>query len=186
VGRLDLVPDRDPGAGVPPAAVPRLAGVENPGHSRVGSVLFGLLIVLVLAAFASMVVRRHPPLRLYDVDRLINRTMVYGLLTALLAGVYAGLVLLGGQLSGRLGTGTPSWVVAAATLAAASLFQPARRIQQAVDRRFDRRRFDAARTVEAFSGRLREELDLDALSRELLAVVEQTVQPTRASLWLRS
>jgi hypothetical protein len=217
-----------------------LAGVENPEHTRVGTVLLGLLVVLVLAAFASMVVRfRHSrgderqqlkwitfaaallplsfldgllpdPLsnlffaavvaclpvgagvailryRLYDVDRLINRTVVYGLLTGLLAGVYAALVLLGGQLSGHLGTRTPSWVVAAATLAAASLFQPARRrIQQAVDRRFDRRRFDAARTVEAFSGRLREELDLDALSRELLAVVERTVQPTRASLWLRS
>jgi hypothetical protein len=216
-----------------------LAGVENPEHSRVGSVLFGLLVVLVLAAFASMVVRFRrsrgderqqlkwitfaaallpltfldsllpDPLsnlffaavvaclpvgagvailryRLYDIDRLINRTLVYGLLTTLLAGVYAALVLLGGQLSGRLGTGTPSWLVAVATLAAASLFQPARRrIQQAVDRRFDRRRFDAARTVEAFSGRLREELDLDALSRELLAVVERTVQPTRASLWLR-
>jgi hypothetical protein len=124
--------------------------------------------------------------RLYEIDRLINRTLVYGLLSALLAGIYAALVLVGGLLSGGLGGQPPSWAVAGATLAVAALFQPARRrIQQVVDRRFDRRRYDAVRTVDAFSGRLREELDLDALAAELLAVVEQTVQPTRASLWLR-
>jgi hypothetical protein len=139
---------------------------------------FGALYVGV-----GMAVLRY---RLYDIDRLINRTLVYGLLTALLAGVYASAVLVLGQLFGGVGTDPPSWAVAGATLAVAALFQPARRrIQQAVDRRFNRRKYDAAKTVEAFSGRLRQEIDLDTLLAELLAVVDQTVQPTAVSLWLR-
>jgi hypothetical protein len=123
--------------------------------------------------------------RLYDIDRIINRTLVYGLLTVLLGTVYAGAVLLLGQLFGGIGTGPPSWVVAGATLAVAALFQPARRrIQQAVDRRFNRRRYDAAKTIEAFSARLRDQVDLDTLTAELLAVVDHTVEPTTVSLWL--
>jgi hypothetical protein len=140
-------------------------------------------VVAFLPVAAGIAILRY---RLYEIDRLINRTLVYGLVTVLLAGVYAGLVLALGELSGGLADGTPSWVVAGATLAVATLFQPARRrVQQAVDRRFNRRRYDAARTVDAFSGRLRQELDLDTLSAELLAVVDQTVQPTTAALWLR-
>jgi hypothetical protein len=124
--------------------------------------------------------------RLYDIDRLINRTLVYGLLTILLGAIYAGLVLALGQLFGGIGTVTPSWAVAGATLAVAALFQPARRrIQTVVDRRFNRRKYNAAKTVEAFSLRLRDEVDLDALSAELLAVADQTMQPTTATLWLR-
>jgi hypothetical protein len=124
--------------------------------------------------------------RLYDIDRLINRTLVYGLLTVLLAGVYAGAVLVLGQLFGGLRAEPPSWVVAGATLAVAALFQPARRrIQAVVDRRFNRRKYDAAQTIQAFSTRLRDQVDLDTLSRELLAVVDQTMQPTRVSFWLR-
>jgi hypothetical protein len=120
--------------------------------------------------------------RLYDLDRIISRTLAYGLLTVLLGLGYAALVLGLGQLLGR---DTPL-VVAAATLAVAVAFQPARRrVQQQVDRRFNRRRYDAARTIQAFSARLRDEVDLDTLTAELLAVVEQTMQPTRASLWLR-
>jgi hypothetical protein len=124
--------------------------------------------------------------RLYDIDRLINRTLVYGSLTAILGLGYAGIVLLLGQVFGGVGGNPPSWVVAGATLTVAALFQPARRrIQAVVDRRFNRRKFDAAKTVEAFSVRLRDEVDLDALTAELLVVVNQTIQPTRASLWLR-
>jgi hypothetical protein len=133
-------------------------------------------------AVAVAILRYH----LYDIDLLINRTLVYGLLTMLLGGLYAAMVLTLGQLAGRVGADPPSWAVAGATLAVAALFQPARRrIQAVVDRRFNRRRYDAAKTVEAFSTRLREEIDLDTLSAELLAVVDQTTQPTQASLWLR-
>jgi hypothetical protein len=120
--------------------------------------------------------------RLYDLDRIISRTLAYGLLTVLLGGGYAVVVLGLGQLLGR----DSSLVVAGATLAVAAVFQPARRrIQQAVDRRFNRRRLDAARVIQAFSTRLRDQVDLDGLTAELQAVVEQTMQPARASLWLR-
>jgi hypothetical protein len=125
--------------------------------------------------------------RLYDIDRLINRTLVYALLTALLGGVYAGAVLVLGQVFGGVSSNPPSWAVAGATLTVTGLFQPARRnIQQRVDRRFNRRKYNAATTIEAFSARLREQVDLDTLSVELLAVVDQTMQPAAASLWLRS
>ena len=147
-----------------------------------GNLLFTLGITFPPVA-AGIAILRY---RLYEIDRLINRTLVYGLLTALLAGVYAGLVLILGRLFGELGGRPPSWAVAGATLAVAALFQPARRrIQAGVDRRFNRRRYDAARTVEAFSAHLRDQVDLATLSAELLAVVDQTVQPTRTSLWLR-
>ena len=134
---------------------------------------------LPLVAGLMVAVLRY---RLFDLDRVVSRTVAYGLLTVLLGGGYAMVVLGVGRLLGR-GSST---VVAAATLAVAALFQPARRrVQDLVDRRFNRRRYDAARTIEAFSGRLRQETDLDTLAAELLAVVEQTMQPTRVALWLR-
>jgi hypothetical protein len=134
---------------------------------------------LPLLAGLTVAVLRY---RLFDVDRIISRTLAYGLLTMLLGGGYAVVVLGLGQLLGH----DSSLVVAAATLAVAALFQPARRrVQALVDRRFNRRHYDTAQTVEAFSARLREEIDLDTLSTELLAVVDQAMQPTAASLWLR-
>jgi hypothetical protein len=120
--------------------------------------------------------------RLFDLDRIISRTLAYGVLTVLLGLGYAVVVLGLGQLLPQGST----LVVAGATLAVAGVFQPARRrVQTQVDRRFNRRRYDAARTIQAFSARLRQEVDLDALTVELLTVVDQTMQPTQASIWLR-
>jgi hypothetical protein len=123
--------------------------------------------------------------RLYEIDRLINRTLVYGLLTAVLGLCYAAGSLLFVLVAGA-GADPPSWLVAAATLAAAAVFRPARRrVQAVVDRRFNRRRYHAAKTIEAFSARLRDQVDLDTLSAELVMVADQTMEPTVLSLWLR-
>ena len=120
--------------------------------------------------------------RLYDIDRIVSRTLAYVLLTVLLGLGYAAVVL---GLSRLLGQNS-SLVVAAATLAVAAAFQPLRRrVQTVVDRRFNRRRYDATRTVEHFATRLRDQLDLHALHGELLTVVDHTMQPAHASLWLR-
>jgi hypothetical protein len=140
-------------------------------------------VVVGLPAAVGLAILRY---RLYDIDRLINRALVYATLTAVLGLGYAGAVLALGQLFGGVGERTPSWAVAGATLAVAALFQPARRrIQQAVDRRFNRRKYNTAKTIEAYSTRLRDQIDLDTLSSELLAVVDQTMEPTQASFWLR-
>src|SRR5215218_1849361 len=137
------------------------------------------LCVMVLPLANGAAILRY---RLYDLDRIITRTLAYGLLTVLFGAGYAAVVLGLGQLLGR----DSSLVVAAATLAVAAVFQPARRrVQALVDRRFNRRRHDAAHTIAAFSARLRDQVDLTTLTGELLAVVDQTMQPTRASLWLR-
>jgi hypothetical protein len=123
--------------------------------------------------------------RLYEIDRLVNRTLVYGVLTVLLGVLYVVGVFGLGTLLNPAG-GESALAVAASTLAVAALFQPARRrIQASVDRRFNRRRHDAAQRIEAFGAHLRDQVDLDTLSAELLAVVDQTMEPTKASLWLR-
>ena len=146
-----------------------------------GPALFVASISAVPTAIGVAVLRA----RLYEIDRVINRTVVYGLLTVLLGAVYAAVVFAVGRLLDPA-DGQSELAVAASTLAVAALFQPARRrIQAAVDRRFNRRRYDAARTVEAFSRRLRDEVELDTLSAELLAVVDQTMQPTAVWLWLQ-
>lgn len=120
--------------------------------------------------------------RLYDLDHIISRTLTYGLLTLLLGGCYAGIVVTLGQLAGR----TSSLAVAGATLAVAGLFGPARRrIQTAVDQRFNRRRYDVEHTLEEFRARQQHEIDIDTVSADLLAVITETMQPTRASLWLQ-
>ena len=138
----------------------------------------GLYVAILPLATGAAVLRY----RLYDLDRIISRTLAYGLLTVVLGLGYAGVVL---GLGGLLGQDS-SLAVAGATLAVAAVFQPVRRrIQHEVDRRFNRRRYHAARTIQAFSTRLRDELDLDILTGELLAVVDQTMQPTQLSLWLR-
>jgi hypothetical protein len=123
--------------------------------------------------------------RLYDIDRIINRSLVYGVVTVLLAVGYAGGVLVA-QAILPLPDDSPA-VVAITTLAVVALFRPLRsRVQGFVDRRFYRRRYDAARTIESFGSRLRQETDLDSLRTELLSLVNQTMQPAHASLWLRS
>jgi hypothetical protein len=135
--------------------------------------------ILVLPLATGAAILRY---RLYDLDRIISRTLAWTLLTMVLGLGYAGVVLGLGRLLPR----DSSLAVAAATLAVAAVFHPVRRrIQATVDRRFNRRRYDAARTIQAFSGRLRDEVDLDTLTGELLAVAEETMHPTQASLWLR-
>jgi hypothetical protein len=144
--------------------------------------LLALPFFLSVPVAAGIAILRY---RLYEIDRIINRTLVYGLLTAVLGLCYAAGSLLFALVAGA-GKDPPSWLVAAATLAAAAVFRPVRgRIQAAVDRRFNRRRYHAAKTIEAFSGRLRDEVDLDTLSAELVAVVDQTMEPTHVSCWLR-
>lgn len=147
--------------------------------------LFYLTMGLGIPAAVGIAVLKY---RLYDIDRIINRTLVYGLLTALLVGVYVlAAVGLGAAVRSFTGQEGNSIVIAASTLAVAALSRPARRgIQGLIDRRFYRRKYDASRTLEAFSARLREHVDLDSLTGELLAVVRGTMQPAHASLWLRS
>jgi hypothetical protein len=138
----------------------------------------GVYVAVLPVALGAAILRY----RLYDLDRIISRALAYGLVTLLLGGGYAVVVLGLGQLLGR----NSSLAVAGATLAVAGLFQPVRRrVQQVVDRRFNRRRHDAATTIEAFSGRLHQQVDLDTLTAELLTLVDRTMQPTRSSLWLR-
>ena len=147
--------------------------------------IFGLLRTLILPLVPISVGVAILRYRLYEIDRILNRTLVYGLLTVVLGLCYAAGSLVFVLVAGA-GSDPPSWLVGGATLAAAAIFRPARRRSQgAVDRRFNRRKYDTAQTIQAFSTRLRDQIDLDTLSSELLAVIDQTMEPTRVSLWLR-
>jgi hypothetical protein len=147
--------------------------------------LFGVATFAAIPIAAGIAIMRY---RLYEIDLLINRTLVYGALTALLVAVYFGGVT-ATQAMFRVLTGQeqqPQLAVVVSTLAIAALFSPLRRrIQAFIDRRFYRRKYDARKTLEAFSSQLRNESDLDALSNDLVEVVRETMQPAHVSLWLR-
>jgi hypothetical protein len=134
-------------------------------------------VALVAVAIGIAVLRY----RLYDIDRVISRTVAYAILTGLLAGIYAGLVLLATQVFGL----RAPVAVAAATLAAAALFNPVRRrVQKAVDRRFNRARYDADKTVAAFAAHLKDAVDLDSVRDDLAGVVHQALEPAHVSVWI--
>ncbi|MQB01366.1 MAG: hypothetical protein GEU78_13920 [Actinobacteria bacterium] len=159
--------------------------IAETGAARVAFDLFGVpafwLLAMPMAFALGFAMLRH---QLFDFHAVINRTLVYGSLTALLGGIYLGVVTLLGQILGPV-AGTSDLAVAGSTLTVAALFKPAlSRIQQVIDRRFYRTRYDAALAVERFTTRLRGEVDLGSLRDDLIELVSETVQPTTASLWL--
>jgi hypothetical protein len=163
--------------------VGRLGGTASLG-GYIWGIFFGLSVITLPAAIGIAILRY----RLYDIDVIINRTLVYGSLTAMLAAVYVSGVATT-QTIFRALTGQeeqPQLAIVVSTLVIAALFNPLRRrIQGFIDRRFYRRKYDAAKTLEAFSAKLRDETDLDALSDNLVGVVRDTMQPAHVSLWLR-
>jgi hypothetical protein len=147
---------------------------------------FGEFVVLALIAFVpvsmGVAILRY---RLYELDRVVSRTLVYGALTVILGAAYVGLVLAGQALFSSF-AGASNLAIAGSTLVVAALFLPVRaRVQRFVDRRFYRRRYDAQRTSESFGVRLREQVELEALSRELALVVRETMEPAHVVLWRR-
>jgi hypothetical protein len=153
-----------------------LAGAEGIGYSLT---LLGILAIPVAIGIAIL---RH---RLYDVDRVISRSLTYALVSVTLAGAYAGLVLAGQALFSAM-TGGSGLTIAVSTLLVAALALPLRaRVQKLVDRRFNRRRYDAQRTLDGFGARLRDEVDLGTLTADLRGVVDETMQPAHVSVWLR-
>ena len=158
---------------VPAFALSRTPG--TPARIAAGTAFAAVLAVPVAVAVAVL------KYRLYDIDRVISRTLGYAIVTGALVGVYAGLVLLATQV---LGLHTPV-AVAAATLAAAALFNPLRqRVQRAADRRFNRARYDADQTAAAFAARLKDAVDLDSVRDDLAGVVHQALEPAHVSVWI--
>jgi hypothetical protein len=169
---------------VPLLIFPSLSASSSP-YFLVSTYVYPPCLLLIPLTLGIAILRY----RLWDIDILINRTLVYGALTALLALVYFGLVValqaLFKGVTGRVGASP--LVIVSSTLVIAALFQPLRhRIQKIIDRRFYRRKYDAARTLAAFSATLRNEVDLSQLSEQLVAVVHETMQPASVSLWLRT
>jgi hypothetical protein len=166
------------------AAVVLAVGLIVPsavGLQGAGDVIFAISVVQLPLAVGVAMLRY----RLYDVDTLINRTLVYGVVTALLGAAYVGLVVVGQAVSTSL-AGGGTIAITVSTLVVAALFLPLRsRVQRFVDRRFYRRRYDAGQTLERFGRHLRDEVDLDALGSELCAAVTDTMQPRHVGLWLR-
>jgi len=159
--------------------------VINDPNSPIVGLIFNFAIMLLPLSIGISILRNQ----LYDIDRLINLTLVYGTLTGMLALIYFGfVVLLQHLVNGVTGqVGQSPLVIVASTLTIASLFQPLRRrIQKIIDRRFYRRKYDAQKILAAFSDTLRNEVDLNQLREHLVAVVEETMQPTHVSLWLRT
>jgi hypothetical protein len=143
----------------------------------------GIAAFNFLPVAAGIAILRY---RLYDIDILINRTLVYGVLTAALALVYFGSIVVLQGLFRALTGETSQLAVVASTLAIAALFVPLRRrVQAFIDRRFYRRKYDVAKTLEAFNAKLREDVDLNSVTEDLVEVVKETMQPARVSLWLR-
>ncbi len=156
-----------------------VGSVFSSGDALVATVLLGVLAIPIAIGFAIL---RY---RLYDIGRVVNRSLVYASLTVVLGAAYAGLVLLGQAVSSSFAGGS-NLAIAVSTLVVAALFLPVRsRVQRLVDRRFYRRRYDALRTLETFGMRLREQVELEGLRHDLVAVVGETMQPAHASLWLR-
>ncbi len=161
------------------SAISAVAVVASSQFANNVLIPFDITFPLIPAAVGIAILKY----RLYDIDRLISRTLAYAILTGLLVGVYAGLVLLATQVL-RFHTAV---AVAAATLVAAALFNPLRlRVQRTVDRRFNRVRYDADRTVAAFAAVLREAVDLDTIEADLVATVNNAVEPAHISLWITS
>jgi hypothetical protein len=154
----------------------------GPRYDLISGTAIFVFILFIPLAIAFAILRS----RLWDIDIIINRTLVYGTLTAILALVYFGLIFVLQYLLRGIINQNNDVAIVVSTLAIAALFQPLRhRIQAIIDRRFYRRKYDAAKIVETFSATLRNEVDLEQLREELIAVVQETMQPAHVSLWLR-